>query len=214
MKDVVVKGHRQSISVARADGRGAIPEAQWFVWRVLCRWLSRVGVALAVLAISVGGVTTAQAAGCPPSTPYPPTQCGIEVSTTTPFAGGPLTISASGFAPGTPVSLDLFSVVVNLGTGTTDGSGKLTKKVTIPADIERGNHTIKASGKGSDGSSLVLEVKVTVIEPGSGGEEPGGELPGTGVSQLALIGALGGILVATGVLTWLLVQRHRRSNAR
>lgn len=214
MKDVVVKGHRESISVARADGCGAIPEAQWFVWRVLRRWLSQAAVALATLAISVGGVTAVQAADCPPNAPYPPAQCTPSVSTTTPFAGGPLTLSGTGFAPGTPVGIDLFSVVVHLATVTTDGSGNLTKTVTIPADTERGAHTIKLIGSDPGGAPRVLEVRISVVAPGPGGEEPGqGELPGTGVSGLALIGALGGILVGAGGLTWLLVQRRRRSNA-
>ena len=110
-----------------------------------------------------------------PPTPDPT----IAVSSSTVAPGGTLTVSGSGFAPGEQVSITLFSTTVLLATTTADSSGAVTQAVTVPADLEVGQHHIELLGLTS-GTRVRVEIEVLAETTAPGtlpatGRHSGGE---------------------------------------
>jgi LPXTG-motif cell wall-anchored protein len=119
-------------------------------------------------------------------------------SSSTVVLGGTTTVTGSGFTPGEQVSVTLLSTPVLLGTTTADAAGRVARTVTIPADLEVGNHHIELVGVTS-GLRVSIPIEVlaaTVARPGT--------LPatgsGTGPEAALAVGllVLGAALVSIG----------------
>jgi hypothetical protein len=80
--------------------------------------------------------------------------------------GSSITISGSGFAPNSSVTLVIFSEPVELGSADVDSSGNFTADVTIPEDIDDGEHTIVASGTDPTGAERTISRTVSVDRAG------------------------------------------------
>lgn len=126
---------------------------------------------------------------------YPPSAANLTVSDSTPGAGGQVTVTGTGFAPGANVVITFESTPVTLATVTADAGGAFSTVVTIPANATPGAHTIKATGAGAGGGTLVLSAQVTV------GGASGGTLAKTGANGiLPLLLVAAGLVLVGGVL--------------
>ncbi|MCO7218408.1 fibronectin type III domain-containing protein [Klenkia sp. PcliD-1-E] len=121
-------------------------------------------------------------------------------------AGQKLTLQGDGFAPLSTVQLLVYSSPVSLGTVVTDGSGRFSVEVTIPAGLANGTHHLVATGVDADGNTRNLVVQVTV----SGGVVTDASLATTGFTAVP-VAVGGGLVLLTGA--GLLVGARRRSNA-
>lgn len=121
---------------------------------------------------------------------YPPEAATCAVSVTTPVPGQSISISCGGWMPNGPVEIDLLSQHVHLGTVQANGNGELDTTVTIPSDLAPGDHTLRLSGTNAQGQEQVVEVALTVQEPG---EQRGG-LAATGMDSGL------GVLLGVGLL--------------
>jgi hypothetical protein len=106
-------------------------------------------------------------------------------------AGGTLTVQGVGFQPGETVRATLMSVPVVLGEGTADAEGVTSFSVTIPADIEPGDHTVELRGLTS-GVVVQLPLEVRAAAAGAG-------LPVTGSASAPLAAAGIGLLALGAV---------------
>ncbi len=158
---------------------------------------------LGAIGLLIATVSFATSASAAPYTSQPT----LSVSTQTPAVGASLTVSGAGFAAGENVSLTLHTVVYNLGTATTDGSGSFTTTVTLPAGVS-GTHTIVALGLGSGRSASIT---LTIGSGTAGGGGSNGGLPNTGAAVMG-VGGLGLALLIGGGLM-LLVGRRRSVSA-
>ncbi|HTJ76840.1 MAG TPA: hypothetical protein VL337_15900 [Acidimicrobiales bacterium] len=77
-------------------------------------------------------------------------------------AGQPLTLTGSGFPPGSPLTAQLFSDPVLLGSAVADASGSFRLVVTIPLGTAPGVHTVRVS---ATGSTAVAETTIVVVAP-------------------------------------------------
>ncbi|MGQ0434761.1 MAG: hypothetical protein ACT452_20420 [Microthrixaceae bacterium] len=141
-----------------------------------------------------------------PVVPTPPTPAGptATVSSPTVTLGGTTTVTGSGFAPGEQVSVTLFSTPIRLGTATASSTGQVVHAVTIPADLEVGDHHIELVGLTSGARvSIAIEVLgAAVTAPGT--------LPATG-RHTGEAAAVAVVLLLVGVA---LVRAGHRREAR
>jgi hypothetical protein len=92
------------------------------------------------------------------------------VATTGPIVpGAAVDLSVSGFKPGEAVEVWLHSTPVYLGTSQADNQGGVAVRITIPADIDPGDHSIEFRGAQS-GS---VAVRITIDPPGTGKRDAG-----------------------------------------
>jgi LPXTG-motif cell wall-anchored protein len=91
--------------------------------------------------------------------------------------GGAITVTSAGWASRTPVTLELHSSPVLLGTFQTTASGTLTARVTIPRSTPPGQHTIVAFGLSDTGTFQRLTTPIFITGPGVPGAPAG---PGQG----------------------------------
>ena len=73
--------------------------------------------------------------------------------------GDQVEIRGGGFMPGEDFVVTMYSTPRVLGTFVADADGYLAASVTIPTDIEAGQHTIEAVAA-SSGHTLSIEVTV------------------------------------------------------
>jgi LPXTG-motif cell wall-anchored protein len=116
---------------------------------------------------------------------------GVSDPTVTP--GQTITVTGSGYASNASVTITMESQPVTLKTTTANASGQLNTQVTIPTNATPGNHTLRATGRSSDGGTLVLSASLVVS---SGGQT--GALPRTGPTSAAGLTAIGFLLAAVG----------------
>lgn len=137
--------------------------------------------------------------GAAPITVASLTPCAATASTSasTVGLGAPLTVNGTGFLAGEPVTITLFSTPVQLATATADRNGVVTQQVTIPADLEPGDHQLELVGQTSGARVRVaIEVLGAAATPGT--------LAATGdrtvleVFVALLLVLAGGALVRTG----------------
>lgn len=122
-------------------------------------------------------------------------------------AGQELTLQGLGFAPLSTVQLTLFSAPVSLGTTVTDADGRFSVRVTLPAGLTAGTHTLVATGINPDGTTRYLVTTVTVAASGDG-VAGAPALAATGAdTAVPLAGGVAALLVGAG----LLVGARRRS---
>ena len=122
--------------------------------------------------------------------------------------GGTVVVTVQNTTPG-PLTMQIFSAPVTIGTGTTANTGSGSVTGTIPAGYS-GAHTIQVTGAGGE----IYPFSITVTSSGgngggsgSGGSSGGG-LANTGAAVTG-IGILGGVLVAGGV--FFVVAGRRRT---
>ena len=96
-------------------------------------------------------------------------------------AGQPVTLTGSGIPAGSPLTAQLFSDPVFLGSGVADASGSFRLVVTIPLGTVPGVHTIRVA---ATGSSARAETTVVVVAPVSVAQVGGATLSRTGADVL------------------------------
>ncbi|MET0903670.1 MAG: prenyltransferase/squalene oxidase repeat-containing protein [Acidimicrobiales bacterium] len=142
--------------------------------------------------------------GCAAAAPTPVTPKGwASVSAVT--AGGSVTLSAVGFAPGEKVDVSMPSAEVALGTLTADAAGAVEGDVTVPADVEPGNHAIVMVGQTS---GTEVEIPIEVLPAAV--DDPT-QLPATGSPSIPLASVAVALLVVGGVLV---AEGRRRREVR
>ena len=122
-----------------------------------------------------GGTTPAPSTGSLRPSPAPPTGGGpstptTPVSTTAAISvpsavvgpGTSLPVSGSGFAPGSTVQLELHSTPTSVGSVVVGSDGTFSTSVTIPSDVEGGQHHVLVTGIGADGGVAAPEAPVAV----------------------------------------------------
>lgn len=150
-----------------------------------------VGVMFAVLAMVVGATIAFAQASEPVSTgPLRPVDLPdvVEGETTT-------TVRGSGYAPGGQIDITIESDPVHLATVTADAAGSFEARVTIPAGLPAGAHTLKATGPDPAGGLRVLSTPVEVAG------DPAGPLATTGTSLLWLVVVGAGAIGVGGVVS-------------
>ena len=136
---------------------------------------------------------------------YPPSGNGLTVNKTNLAPGEALTLTGSGYTAGATITITIESTPLVLGTTVADGTGAFTTTVSIPTTFAAGRHTVKATGEGAGGSTIVLSAAVTVASSGSG--HP---FTGANVGPPVLVG-VGLILV--GMVLIVTVRRRRSAMA-
>lgn len=138
------------------------------------------------------------AVACPAVPPVRPTPTA-SLTASSVVAGGSVTVTGAGFTPGEIVDITLHSTPINLGAAVADVTGIVTKAVTIPADLEPGDHQIELVGRTSGRTATIgIEVLAATAARGTA------RLPVTGRHTSAETGialallAVGGALVAAG----------------
>jgi LPXTG-motif cell wall-anchored protein len=124
-----------------------------------------------------------------------PSKATVTASSGAVEAGGTVDLAATGFAAGETVRIDLHSTPIQLGTAVADATGAVHTTVTIPADVEPGDHTIVLTG---ETSGATASVAITVDAPQSAGEA----LPVTGSHSgaTATVG-LGLVVLGAGLVS-------------
>lgn len=140
---------------------------------------------------------------------YPPAEDTLTLSDSTVTVGQEVTASASTFEPGSSVA---FEINPPLGSATADVNGVATLTFTVP-DLAPGDHTVTASGTGTDGAPLTVSATLTIVGESAGaGGAGGGPLPATGNDSSVPLARIGAVLLAGGALA-VLAARKRRSTA-
>ena len=134
----------------------------------------------------------------------------VAVSSSTVAPGASLTVTGTGWLPASSVSVWIESEPVLLKSGVAvDGEGAFSTPVIIPADIEPGPHTIFTTGT-TAGGDVGAAASASITVTGSTTDGSGDNLADTG-SNILPIGALGGVLLATGIGTVVLFRRRSRA---
>lgn len=94
--------------------------------------------------------------------PAEPTGPTVHASSGSIAAGGTLTLGGGGFAPTTPLTIELHSTPVRLGSTTSDADGNYSTTVEVPRDTEPGTHSIVVSGEAPDGEVHEVTTTITV----------------------------------------------------
>jgi hypothetical protein len=85
-------------------------------------------------------------------------------------SGSEVVFTGSGFAPFQSGDVIINSTPRKLGTFVADGSGAFRVVVTVPADLETGDHTLVAVGRAPDGSVRSVSTPLVVVSAaGAGG---------------------------------------------
>ena len=163
-------------------------------------------VAALVLAAFAGLMVAAVPAGAQAS--YPGASVSVNTSTVAP--GGSITVTAEGSKSGSTVQFTIESTPQSLGSAAANSSGVAVLTAKVPAGIEAGTHTIRATGIAPDGSPLNVTTTITVSGSAAGGGSGSG-LANTG-SNSGLLGVVGALAVVIGGLV--LVASRRSSSAR
>jgi uncharacterized repeat protein (TIGR02543 family) len=73
-------------------------------------------------------------------------------------------VEMTGLIPGTIYTVFMFSEPVELGRGIATSNGDATMSMTIPPDVDFGDHTIQVNGVGPDGEMVSLSMGFEVLE--------------------------------------------------
>lgn len=160
------------------------------------------------LVISVAGIVGIGLAGSAApagAEGYPPAENGIAVTCTTPAPGETVGVTARTFAPGADVTVTIDPGPATLGTAAASGEGVAQLDVTIPNDIQPGDHTITAAGQADDGV-LTVTARVTVSPGGCAGAPSEGATPPAAAPSGDDDSAGGGLAFTGSGITTLLLQ--------
>lgn len=89
--------------------------------------------------------------------------------------GKSIEVDGTGFEPGTPLSVELHSDPVVLGTATADAAGAFTLSATVPAGTKPGKHTVVVLSGGAEIASAVVQIAAAPGDGTPGGGNPGGD---------------------------------------
>jgi hypothetical protein len=109
----------------------------------------------------------------PPATTVAPTvapttvaptsaQPTVASSAATVGAGGAVNLNGGGFAANTPLTIELHSAPIHLGTTTSRADGTYSTTVTIPSGTAAGTHSIVVSGRDAQGATRAVATTITV----------------------------------------------------
>jgi hypothetical protein len=73
-----------------------------------------------------------------------------------------LTVTGTGFLPDSTADVIIYSTATPLATVTTDSRGDFSAAVTVPADLQFGQHNFVASGEDSSGHTHLLRLPITI----------------------------------------------------
>jgi len=77
-------------------------------------------------------------------------------------AGDEVSVSASGFEPDSEVDATIYSTPRNLGKLSVDAQGNVTAEITLPSDMETGNHTLVLSGVDQNKNPIAVKFGLIV----------------------------------------------------
>jgi LPXTG-motif cell wall-anchored protein len=195
-----------------------------------CRLGATAGVryTVRVLALAAGDRSTSSAAAGPvtptaPAIPAAPPATAPSLTTsrgdiTTAAPGAQFELVGEGFAPYSTVTIVIYSAPRSLGTVTADADGSFRKLITVPADLPPGRHTFLATGVDPAGNVISRTLTVTVPAANSGTDPADPAVtPGTGPTgmaktgqNIALVAAVGLLLVGIGAVLLMVRRRHPR----
>jgi LPXTG-motif cell wall-anchored protein len=176
--------------------------------------IKRLLIISTALLVALGGTAAAQQ--------YPPESGQLQTSDSEVPPGGDLQIEGCCFADGSTVTITIESEPRVLGTTTARADGSILARVTIPADMPAGTHTVKATGPAADGGgTLVLAtvIRVSGAAQGTGGTGTGttgagaGTLPRTGDDSSLPLTQLALVLVVSGAALIIVARRRRTSDS-
>lgn len=173
------------------------------------RRLLALGGTVVALLVALLGVapSLAGAATCSSSGSYPPGACSVSVSVTVITPGGSFSFTTPPvFDPGELVNATIHSQVYQVGTFRANSSGAVSGTVTVPSTIAPGTHEFILTG---ETSGQVVSTTFQVVLPAAAAAPPSNaSLPFTGAVVFPVLGAGAGLLVAGGVLLFLLRRRR------
>lgn len=126
--------------------------------------------------------------------------------------GAAITVHGGGYKPGSAVQVVVYSTPQRLGATYAAADGTFTLLVVVPADLDRGGHTLLAAGLAADNTLRLLSAPVVVSAAAAA-------LPVTGgpVRTLAVLGAwavlIGTVLTLLGRRGWLSRWTYRARHA-
>jgi len=85
-------------------------------------------------------------------------------------AGADVSVSAVGFQPESEVDVIIYSEPTSLGKVSVDADGNLSAQITLPNNLETGNHTLVLSGMGFN--KMPISVKFGIIVYGTSTNTP------------------------------------------
>jgi hypothetical protein len=139
----------------------------------------------------------------PDASATPGIHLDVQASVGSPVAGASVVIGGQGLQPGSAYSLVVRSTPITVVSGVASGTGSFSKRVTLPAGIAPGNHTITLRATGSDGSALVLTQSFTVAANGTFSAL--GAVTGSTTAGLAVTGVNGPLALGVMSLATLLM---------
>lgn len=137
----------------------------------------------------------------------------IQVDDSTPEPGDDINISspANTWQNNSEVNATLFSAPIELGTFTAGTDGSLQATITIPEDVEPGEHTLQLAGTGPDGNPKTVQTTLNVGGDAAAGEE----LAATGSSGVGDMLRTSALVIVVGLtLVALAVSRQRKRTER
>lgn len=110
------------------------------------------------LAVAGPGVT---AVGSQPTTTTTPGAPSMEM-TGTMEPGGSVSVEAQGFEPGSTVTITMDGSATPVASGVANALGRATIRLTIPADMAAGPHTMVLAGQAFGGEIMRLTSSMTI----------------------------------------------------
>ena len=151
------------------------------------------------LAVCMAAITVLAMTAAPAAAQYPPSGPSGAVDSTTVSPGGTVTISGSGWQANSVVQITLFSHGQQLTTVRADGNGTFTTQVQIPSDVSPGQHTVRLSGTGQDGTQRSVDIRLQVQSDAPREDPPRADPPSDGQPPLARTGMSSGVGAAAGI---------------
>jgi hypothetical protein len=138
----------------------------------------------------------------------------MEAAIGAPVAGSTVTIIAAGLKEGAAWDVTVRSTPVVVGSGTIAFGGQLSQRVTIPAGLAAGSHSITVTSTRADGTPFSAVLYFTVSATGTllSVSLTAPQLAATGTDLMVPSLVAGGLLVAGLGLAGVSVYRRRNSN--
>ena len=160
------------------------------------------------------GTATSTAVDAPPVPDTPPAGAEPTLTTTdgplsTVEPGQQITLVGTGFLPHSTVRIVVHSTPRTLASALADAGGNLIAPVTLPDDLEPGQHSLLAYGVDSDGLAHALRMDVTV--PQVAGDGRTGGLAYTGAGPVVPLTLTAITLLVAGALSMTAARRRHPS---
>jgi len=137
----------------------------------------------------------------------------IDLAIGQPVAGATVAIVAAGLQEGAAWSATVRSTPIIVGSGTIAFGGQLAARVTIPAGLEAGSHSITVLSTNADGTPFTSVLYFTVSATGTllAVSTSAAELAATGTDFAPSLFIAGGLLLAGAAFAGVTVIRRRRN---